>query len=58
MLRSKPLIFHQNIRRQVENLATDEQLRLLEELVAIVRRRTTPKPKRNIVELERLGQEI
>ncbi len=49
---------YQDIRRQVENLTPDEQLRLLEELVAIVRRRMTPKPKPNIMELEGLGKEI
>lgn len=49
---------YQDIRRQVENLTPDEQLRLLEELAAIVRRRMAPKPKRSIMELEGLGKEI
>ena len=49
---------YQEIRHQVENLTPDEQLRLLEELAAIVRRRITPKPKRSIMELEGLGKEI
>lgn len=49
---------YQEIRRQVENLTPDEQLRLLEELAALVRRRITPKPKRSIMELEGLGKEI
>ncbi len=49
---------YQEIRRQVENLTPDEQLRLLEELASIVRRRITPKPKRSIMELEGLGKEI
>lgn len=49
---------YQEIRRQIENLTADEQLRLLEELAALVRRRITPKPKRSIMELEGLGKEI
>ncbi len=49
---------YKDICRQAENLTPDEQLRLLEKLVAIVRRRTTPKPEPNIMELEGLGKEI
>jgi hypothetical protein len=49
---------YREIRQQVENLTPDEQLRLLEELAAIARRRITPKPKRSIMELEGLGKEI
>lgn len=49
---------YQEIRRQVESLTIDEQLRLLEELAIIVRHRTPLKPKRSIMELEGLGKEI
>jgi hypothetical protein len=49
---------YQEIRQQVGNLTPDEQLRLLEELASLVRHRVTPKPKRNIMELEGLGKEI
>jgi len=49
---------YQEVRRQVENLTPDEQLRLLEELAAIVRHRVSPKPKRSIMELKGLGQEV
>lgn len=49
---------YQEIRRQIENLTIDEQLRLMEELSTIVRHRTQPKPKRSIMELEGLGKEI
>jgi len=49
---------YQEIRHQIENLTPDEQLQLLEELAAMVRRRMTSKPKRNIMELEGLGKEI
>lgn len=49
---------YQDIRHQIENLTPDEQLHLLEELAAMVRRRMTSKPRRNIMELEGLGKEI
>lgn len=49
---------YNDIRRQVENLTSDEQLRLLEELAVMVRRRMTPKSKHSIMELEGLGKEI
>ncbi|WP_416670056.1 hypothetical protein [Egbenema bharatensis] len=49
---------YQDIRRQVEELTPNEQLRLLEDLAAIVRRRMGDKPKRSIMELEGLGKEI
>lgn len=48
---------YQDIRRQVENLTPSEQLRLLEELAVMVRRRMLVKPKRSILELEGLGKE-
>jgi hypothetical protein len=48
---------YQDIRRQVENLSPNEQLRLLEELAVMVRRRMLVKPKRSIMELEGLGKE-
>lgn len=49
---------YHDIRRQVESLPPNEQLRLLEELVVMVRRRMLGKPKRSIMELEGLGKEI
>ncbi len=49
---------YHDIRRQVENLTPGEQLRLLEELAVIVRRRMLVKPQRSIMELEGLGKEI
>lgn len=45
------------IRRQIETLSPDEQLLLLEELAAIVRRRVKGS-KRSILELEGLGKEL
>ena len=53
----KAMTTYQDIRSQVENLAPDEQLRLLEDLAALVRRRITPTPKRSILELEGLGKD-
>jgi DNA-binding HxlR family transcriptional regulator len=49
---------YQEIRRQVENLTPDEQLRLLEELTVLVRQQVSTKPKRSIMELKGLGKEI
>ncbi len=49
---------YQEIRHQVENLTPDEQLRLLEELAVMVRRRMSIKLQRSIMELEGLGKEI
>jgi hypothetical protein len=49
---------YQDIRRQVETLTPDEQLRLLAELATLVRRRMIDQPKRSIMELEGLGKEI
>ncbi len=48
---------YKDIRRQVESLTPNEQLRLLEELTVMVRRRMLIKPKRSIMELEGLGKE-
>lgn len=49
---------YQNIRHQLDKLTPDEQLHLLEELAAMVRRRMTLKQKHSIMELEGLGKEI
>lgn len=49
---------YQDVRRQIDNLTPNEQLRLLEELAATVRRRILVQPKRSIMELEGLGKEI
>lgn len=49
---------YHDLRRQVEDLSPNEQLRLLEELAVIVRRRITPNSRRSIMELEGLGKEV
>ena len=49
---------YQDVRRQVEDLTPDEQLRLLAELANIVGRRILVKSGHSIMELEGLGKEI
>ncbi|MGF1540895.1 MAG: hypothetical protein ACFCU5_10670 [Pleurocapsa sp.] len=49
---------YQEVRRQIESLTLDEQVRLMQELALIVSHRTPEKSKRNIMELEGLGQDI
>jgi hypothetical protein len=51
---------YHEVRRLAENLTPDEQMRLIEELSALIRQRVTmtPKPKRSILELRGLGKEI
>lgn len=49
---------YQNVRRQVESLAIDDQLRLLEDLVKLIRQQTIAQPKHSILELRGLGKEI
>ena len=44
------------IRNQVQDLSTDEQFRLLEDLVAMLRKKS--RPQHSILELEGLGKEI
>jgi hypothetical protein len=48
---------YQDIRRRVEELTPDEQIRLLEELAVLVHRRSSPRP-RSILELQGLEKEI
>jgi len=43
---------------RVQQLAPGEQLRLLEELAALVRRRIAARTRRSILELQGLGKEI
>ncbi len=52
-------VSYSQVLSQVEQLTTDEQLRLLEEVAAIVRRRIETEPKQHsILELRGLGKEI
>ena len=47
---------HHKLRRQVENLTPDEQLRWLDEIASLVRRRISLKHKHRITELEGLAK--
>jgi hypothetical protein len=49
---------YRQILNQVQHLTPDEQLQLMEDLAAILRRSVTTKPIHSILELEGLGKEI
>lgn len=49
---------YQEIRRQIESLTLYEQMQLMQELASIVNHRTPKKSKRDLMELEGLGQDI
>lgn len=49
---------YQKVLNQVQHLSPDEQIQLLEDLVAMIRQRTVTKPLHSILELEGLGKEI
>jgi hypothetical protein len=49
---------YQETLRQVRRLTPADQLRLLEELVVLVRRQVTTRTRRSILELQGLGKEI
>jgi hypothetical protein len=44
--------------KQIQELTTQDQLRLLEALAALVRRQMNPGPQHDIMELQGLGKEI
>jgi hypothetical protein len=46
------------ILNRAQRLSPVDQLRLLEDLAAIVRRQVAPQPRRSIMELQGLGKEI
>jgi hypothetical protein len=49
---------YEEVLSRAQSLTPDEQLRLVEDLAAIVRRRVTARPKHRITELKGLGKEI
>ncbi len=49
---------YDDVLSRIQLLAPDDQLRLLEDLAAIVRQRIIGEPLHSILELEGLGQEI
>ena len=51
-------ITYRGVLDQARQLTSDEQLKLLEDLAAIVRKKITAKPKHSIMELKGLGKEI
>lgn len=55
---SKNMTIYQEIRRQIESLTIEEQMRLMKELATIVSYHTPAKSKRSIMELEGLGKDI
>jgi hypothetical protein len=52
------LTTYQKVLERVKRLRPDEQLRLLEELAAFLRRRIPPPPRRSILELQGLGKQL
>lgn len=49
---------YHDVLNQAQHLAPDEQLRLLEDLAAHIRRQTSRRPKHSIMEFKGLGKEI
>jgi DNA-binding HxlR family transcriptional regulator len=49
---------YQEVLDKARHLTPDEQLRLLEELAAIVRQQISTEPLHSLLELEGLGQEV
>jgi hypothetical protein len=49
---------YQELRHQIENLTPNEQIQLLEELAAMVKKHPRQAPSHSIMELEGLGKEI
>lgn len=49
---------YEKLRASIKRLNAAEQLKLLEELAALVRREMAHKPQRSILELRGLGKEI
>ena len=49
---------YQEVLKQVQHLSLAEQNQLLEDLVSMIRQRTSTKPLHSIVELEGLGKEV
>lgn len=52
------IISYTKLLEQVENLNQSEQLLLLEQIAVLIRRKTTVKTRRSILELQGMGKEI
>ncbi|MEG4573969.1 hypothetical protein QUA56_14920 [Microcoleus sp. N3A4] len=57
-LNAESMSTYSTVLTQVLRLAPDEQLRLISELLVYVRHRVQAQPKRSILELEGLGEEM
>jgi len=49
---------YSEVLNRIQRLGPSDQLRLLEDLAALVRRRVAPQARRSILELQGLGKEI
>jgi len=49
---------YRQVLNQAQQLTSDEQLQLIEDLLRSVRRQVAPRPLHSILELEGLGKEI
>jgi len=49
---------YQEILSQIYCLTPADQLRLLEDLAAIIRQQVTPEPRHSVLEFEGVGQEV
>ena len=52
------IISHEKLLNEVEKLNQSEQLQLLEKIAALIRRMTTAKTRRSILELQGVGKSI
>ena len=52
------IISHEKLLNEVEKLNQSEQIQLLEKIAALIRRRTTAKTRRSILELQGVGKSI
>ncbi len=52
------IISHEKLLDEVEKLNQSEQLRLLEKIAVLIRRRTTARTRHSILELQGLGKSV
>ena len=49
---------YEEVLSRAQSLTPDEQLRLIEELAAIIRRQITARPKHSVTEFRGMGKEV
>jgi hypothetical protein len=49
---------YEEVLSRAQSLTPDEQLQLIEELAAIIRRQITARPKHSVTEFRRVGKEV